>query len=341
MRKVKVPSFQEPTITLKKNNKDKVVSANSNIISKLLSLSQKFHKPIDFQKALTCPLHPFPLSMAFHDGSKRETQKSKLLQEILPQVDDSENIYDKEDIVMSETVYIVDMISQLRVCLSAIPDTFEQLIWRFLQSLPEGYHRVDIVADTYRDKSIKAERIKRGTSSKVLIGSVKNKVSRDINKFMLNNDNKTSLVKLIFEYVINEKEAVISLFMTESIVLSGDDESYTVSCDSVTQNDDLKSNQEEADTKVILHAMHAIKNSSHKAVLRSPSGDTDIIILALVLINVVYMDYGNGNRRKGFWLNDIILKQNERKALIGFHSFTGNDFVPAFFKKGKTAAGPS
>ena len=338
LQKVKVPPFQEPTFTLKKN-KDKVVSANRNIISKLLSLSAKFHKPIDFQKALTYPLHPFPLSMAFPDGSKRETQKSKLLQEILPQVDDSEDIHVKEDIVKSETVYIVDMISQLRVCLSAIPDTFEQLKWRFLQSLPKGYHRVDIVAGTYRDKSIKsAERIKRGTSSKVLIGSVKSKVPRDINKFMLNSDNKTSLIKLIFEYVINEKEAVISFLMTESIVLSGDNESYTVSCDSVIQNDDLKSNQEEADTKIILQAIHAIKNSSHKVVPRSPSGDTDIIILALALINeqhMVHMDYGNGKRKKEFWLNNIILKENERKALIGFHSFTGNDFVPAFFRKGK------
>ena len=216
-------------------------------------------------------------------------KKSKLLQKILPQVDDSEDIHDKEDIVKSETVYMVDKISQLRVCLLAIPDTFEQLIWRFLQSLPKGYHKVDIVVDTYQDKSIKsAERIKSGTSSKVLIGSVKSKVPRDINNFTLNNNNKTSLIKLIFEYVINEKEAVISLLLTESIVsivLSGDDESYTVSCDSVIQNDDLKSNQEEANTKVILHAIHAIKNSSHKVVIRSPSGDTDIIILALALIN--------------------------------------------------------
>ena len=70
-------------------------------------------------------------------------KKSKLLQEILPQVDDTEDIH-------------------------------EQLIWIFLQFLLKGYHRVDIVGDTYLDKSIKsAQRIKEGTSSKVLIGSVK------------------------------------------------------------------------------------------------------------------------------------------------------------------------
>ena len=39
--------------------------------------------------------------------------------------------------------------------------------------------------------------------------------------------------------------------------------------------------------------------------------------------------------RRGIWLKDINLKEAERKALIGFHSFTGNDYVPAFFRKGK------
>ena len=86
IRRVKVPSFLETTVTLNKDKKDKVVYANRDIISKLLSLSAKFEKPIDFQKALSYPLYPIPLSMAFPDGSKRETAKSKLLQEILPDV---------------------------------------------------------------------------------------------------------------------------------------------------------------------------------------------------------------------------------------------------------------
>ena len=84
--RIKVPSFQETTITIKKDKKVKLVYANRDIISKLLSLSAKFEKPVDFQKASTHPLYPFPLSMAFPDGSKRETQRSKLLQEILPDI---------------------------------------------------------------------------------------------------------------------------------------------------------------------------------------------------------------------------------------------------------------
>ena len=155
---------------------------------------------------------------------------------------------------------------------------------------------------------------------------------------MLNDENKTSLIKLIFDYVIAEKQSVTSMLKTEVIVLSGDDECYTVTSNLVTLNDDLRSNQEEADTKVILHAIQIIHSSPFKVIIRSPSGDTDIMVLALALIadqDKVYMDYGSGKRRKGTWLKDITLNEDERKALIGFHSFTGNDYVPALFRKGK------
>ena len=47
--------------------------------------------------------------------------------------------------------------------LTRIPETYEALTWKYLESIPVGYDRVDIVADTYKDDSIKsAERIKRG-----------------------------------------------------------------------------------------------------------------------------------------------------------------------------------
>jgi hypothetical protein len=63
-----------------------------------------------------------------------------------------------------------------------------------------------------------------------------------------------------------------------------------------------------------------------------------MVFLALALIadqDKVYNDYGSGKRRKWTWLKDITLNKDERKALIGFHFFTGNDYVPAFFRWGK------
>ena len=74
-----------------------------------------------------------------------------------------------------------------------------------------------------------------------------------------------------------------------------------------------------------------------KVVLRLPSGDADILVLATGLLdsNCVCLDYGKGKLRKGFWLNQVVIEDQLKRALIGFHSFTGNDYVSSFFKKGK------
>ena len=98
------------------------------------------------------------------------------------------------------------------------------------------------------------------------------------------------------------------------------------------------SSQEEADTKVILYSAHVISTTEGSIILRSSSGDSDIMIIAINLIDsskCVLVDYGNGKNRKGVWLNSVDLNDNIRAALIGFHAFTGNDYVSSFFKRGK------
>ena len=100
----------------------------------------------------------------------------------------------------------------------------------------------------------------------------------------------------------------------------------------------MKIDQEEADTKVVLHALSVLSTSNDNVCIRSPSGDTDIFVIALGTIaqrSRVKFDYGNGSNRKEIWLDQINLRADRRQALIGFHSFTGNDYVSAFFRKGK------
>ena len=47
------------------------------------------------------------------------------------------------------------------------------------------------------------------------------------------------------------------------------------------------------------------------------------------------MDLGVGKHRKELWLDKIGISNDLRKSIIGFHSFTGNDDVSSFFRKGK------
>ena len=51
----------------------------------------------------------------------------------------------------------------------------------------------------------------------------------------------------------------------------------------------------------------------------------------------VFLDCGTGVHRQGMRLSDVDMLESEKKCLIGFHAFTGNDYISSFFRKGKTA----
>ncbi|CAB4016498.1 Hypothetical predicted protein [Paramuricea clavata] len=116
-------------------------------------------------------------------------------------------------------------------------------------------------------------------------------------------------------------------------------------CIKITENctcnkEGLASNQEEADTKVVLHYKSALASSLNKSIiLRSPSGDTDITIIMIEKFIEeranCFLDYGSGQNRMGLWLNSVDLNKPLKECLIGFHASTGNDFVSSFFRNGK------
>ena len=138
------------------------VDVNRDILGKLLSVSVKQGRTVDFEKALKYPLGEVPLSLCNADGSMRKTNKSKLLKRILSRVDSS----DARDFPKENTALMIDPMALFRT-MSSIPSTFERLAWKVLSLNPKGYRRVDLVADCYFETSIKdAERTKRGTSKK-------------------------------------------------------------------------------------------------------------------------------------------------------------------------------
>ena len=52
----------------------------------------------------------------------------------------------------------------------------------------------------------------------------------------------------------------------------------SISKESITFYEDLSSDQEEADTKVVLRASHALQKSNGNVCIRSPSSDTDVLV---------------------------------------------------------------
>ena len=79
-------------------------------------------------------------------------------------------------------------------------------------AIPPGYKRIDIVADTYRDESIKdPERSKRGCSEEIIVRSEKAKIPQNFTKFLQNGENKTRLIELIYYQHCWRKETQFSL----------------------------------------------------------------------------------------------------------------------------------
>ena len=74
-------------------------------------------------------------------------------------------------------------------------------------------------------------------------------------------------------------------------------------------------------------------------VSRSPSGDTDILVLMVSLLDEdrdrVTLDYGCGQSRHLIRMVDIDMSHGRKKGLIGVHAFTGCDYNSSFFRRGK------
>ena len=251
-----IKSFKNTSATkvIKRGDKTSTVSVNRDIVGSLLSFSTKHEKLINWEPALTYPLSPVPLSICSADGIRRKVIKSKLMESIL-----TEHKVDLEDpkalaIQKAESTLIVDLMEALR-SFSSIPETYEELFRNLLSTFPKTYHRVDIVADTYKSASIKGrEREKRGCTNKTIVKSAKSKIPRIFKSFLKNGESKTRLIDLLGQFVKENSKRTCNLLKRSSIVFSEENFTYRISQNSeVTLDPELSSNQEEADTKVNMY----------------------------------------------------------------------------------------
>ena len=96
----------------------------------------------------------------------------------------------------SDAVHIIDGNTILQ-CLTAIPDTFEELAESVFNQLPKA-KRVDFITDTYIQHSVKSyECARRVTAPTYLLSGARAKNPHDRKSFMSNDKNKTQLIDLL------------------------------------------------------------------------------------------------------------------------------------------------
>ena len=194
--------------------------------------------------------------------------------------------------------------------------------------------RVDIVWDQYRTMTIKrATREKRGTGTRQRI-SGRAKVPGNWHHFLLNDDNKKELFSFLSTKLMQvqfQEEKCVYITSGDQVLTAGNGPPMG------------PCNHEEADTRVLVHLLHALQYSSIALV---HTGDTDVVIILLSnfhhIITVqpaaeIWISLRAGKTTKMIYLNNIAssLGVTACKAMALFHAFTGSDSTSSFKFKGK------
>ena len=311
------------------------VKAERNLLGNLLMLSQTHD--ISLERLFRYPLGPIPWTLSTADGALVKTVKSQMMHCL-------ETSTESHSASQPDTsVHVVDGNALLQAIVR-LPETFEGLAMCVFSSLP-AVQVVHFVTDTYVENSVKdTERVRRGTSPSYLIGGKKTKLPRDFKMFMRNSDNKRLLTKFLLKEWQSDRYAARLCGRTIFFVCEQDctcltsEDRLTVKATSVLE---LVSNQEEADTRIVLHCLYASQRLaiSSGIVVRSP--DTDVFVLLLYyssqIPQTLLFDTGCGNHRRQLDIHKCAseLDFNTRSALPAFHAFTGCDSTSAFVRKGK------
>jgi hypothetical protein len=212
--------------------------------------------------------------------------------------------------------YFLDLAASVKTFISNC-ETIRDVNRAILNSIPEQFKEIYTACGTYQLNSIKnSERKYRGQVERYVLKSPDMKIPHDLIKFLSVGENKERLFNLILEGLTDEKDKLGSRVVYFSKITSTN----------VNIGESLRCTHEEADRKLV-------------ALVRSPSGDIDILCLFLSQkFNFnIYIDNETGANRKISDLYSTSLSAVQRKAVLGVHALTENDYVSSFFRKGKKA----
>ena len=188
------------------------------------------------------------------------------------------------------------------------------------------YQRIDIVFDRYRGQTIKSStRIRRSKEARPIRCIVEGRdvpLPKNWHNFLSLGDNKADLAHFLSVELCSQAPD------NEEIVDGGGfkDELEGRSSEGLNHLT-LKSTHEEADTRLILHAVQ----SQFKTVVVS-SRDTDVLILLIshfqhMQCEHLWMMSGTSKKRSYIPINDVFneIPKGSKASLLAFHAFTGSD----------------
>lgn len=278
IKKNSLPLFKRQT-PKSRSNTSKGLSALKNdcsFFSRLYIASQ--HREGDLDDFFKHENQPYPPSLS-QFGKMRFGKKSDLLKCLeVPSQQNPPSSYDAK---------IFDGAAIVHALLPGTAITFsqcaERVFFPFLTRELDSAKRIDVVWDAYRADSLKeATREKRGKGKRKIVGE-NTKLPRDWKNFLLDSSNKEELFAFLskrigsFECPTEGKKIFIT--SRENVMSCG--EKVMQLC-----------NHEEADTRIIVHILDALKNGAKSIFVRTV--DTDVIVILAGHFYQLTSSYGPG-----------------------------------------------
>ena len=329
-----------------KLQRDKLTaSQDRTLYSRLLVVSQ-VRNP-NLKEIMGYNLSTYPLALATSEGVKQSAKKETLMHAL-----EKASNNPRLDMTQAQKpiAYLIDAMAMVRSTAKDSMNTVKtfgelaDLLYRKVQQTATAYgaSRVDWVCDQYKECSIKnAERLKREEatgSQRITITDMHQRLPRQFaSKFLKNSDNKTDLLQFLYLHFLAKADAKV-----ETLV------SNAMSCSKMAFNgqpsqnvDALRSGHEEADTRLFLHAQHAMQNGFNTVLVASP--DTDVLVIGLGFVSnmtspaALGMVTGTSNRRRIIDIKQMAetLGHGVASALPFLHALSGCDSISAFHNKGK------
>ena len=227
------------------------------------------------------------------EGLLTRPQKSLLtkeLEKVLSQ-DDYGSPLEWDD---CHTSYIVDVMAYVRKVKMKPLKTFGEFCDVFLTSIlniSKNASRIDMVFDTYIEGSVKdSERLRRSKVSPIEISKVKSDtpLPTDMDRFWSSCANKIKLQLLLIKWISDNVKAKCPNVQLVLSGISGQESSDCICIQqfSVTSLPELDIAIEEADVRIIPHAMHVTTAGTTRLVVLS--SDTDVLVLILYYWNLFH-----------------------------------------------------
>jgi len=246
-----------------------VIKADRDLFQRLI-VSMEAGRRIDLDALLQRELCHVPLSIATTDGNLRPANKSQLL----PILESGDVTQTSLPASRTSTCVIIDGMALVQVLAKPKAKTFSDYSDACVKAVNTHFqgqcNRVDVVFDCCNQLSIKNATRKHRAD----ISSRDLKLPEQWKNFFGVNENKSALVKFLKNELLQHAQAG----KKELVVSEGNDRS---AASSTSRNmDHLSSIQEEADTRMVLHACEAKAKGYKRTVVISSNTDVLVLLIA-------------------------------------------------------------